>query len=201
MSRLAATLGSDVPFFLCDAPYAIGRGRGDVCEPVGPAPGLAQVLVVPDVRLSTKESYEALDRRSTGEAQFNPSTSLTSLRIESPGKVEGFGLTAPKPSVTMAVHALCNGSLGELASGLWNDLEPEAIRRCPSIGLIQSHMLDLGCLGSRVSGSGPSVFGLCRSPSLAREIATQLRAFAEPDWRIEIIQTDQPSRRTASAVR
>ena len=162
---LAAGLGSDVPFFLSDAPFAIGRGRGEQCEPIAASRPLAHVLVVPDAPLSTKAVYEG--------AQFN--------------------LTAPKPSITMVVHALTNGSLGELALGLWNDLQPEAIRRCPVIPALLAQLRDRGSLGVSLSGSGPSVFGLCRDLPHAQEIAARLRSECAPSWRVEIIHTDQPT--------
>ena len=177
--RLAGELGADVPFFLSEATFAVGRGRGDRCEPVACVRSLAHVLVVPGERLSTKEIYEA--------SQFD--------------------LTAPKPSITMVVHALRNGSLSELADGLWNDLEPEAIRRCPPSALILSHLRDLGCLGTRLSGSGPSVFGLCRDAPHAQEVAARLhglvlgRSVAGPTWRVEIVQTESPSLVVTPSVR
>ena len=173
--ELAAQLGSDVPFFLADSPFAIGRGRGEQCEPLE-GPSLAHVLVVPNERLSTKEVYEGFS------AQF----------------VEGFDLTDEKPSLSMVEHALRNGSLSELAEGLWNDLEPEAIRRCPVIALCQSRLKDLGCPGVRVSGSGPSVFGLCRDTAHARDVALRLPALLAVHLgsrthsvpRIDVIHTD-----------
>ncbi len=173
LRSLAATLGSDVPFFLSPTPFAIGRGRGEQCEPIQHALHLFQVLVSPRERLSTKEIYDALDQTRNQEGDFN--------------------LTASTPSISMVVHALRNGSLGELAKGLWNDLEPEAIRRCPPISFIQSHLRSSGCLGTRLSGSGSSVFGLCRDAAHAHGVAAALRKCAAPTWRIEIIQTDSPS--------
>jgi 4-diphosphocytidyl-2-C-methyl-D-erythritol kinase len=162
---LGAALGSDVPFFLQPGPFALGRGRGERCEPLAASATLWHVLVAPRERLSTREVYAG--------ARFD--------------------LTSPRPSSSMLVHALCNGSLGELATGLWNDLEPEAIRRCPPCYRILTVLRDLGCLGTLVSGSGPSVFGLCRDHVHAQEVVTRLRALAEPAWRIDIIHTDSPS--------
>jgi len=187
--ELAAQLGSDVPFFLSEAVRAVGRGRGEVCEPLPPTAPLAYVLVVPDERLSTKAVYEA--------ARLDPSTGAQG-RI--PSGVEGFDLTAPKPSITMILHALSNGSPGELAKGLWNDLEPEAIRRCPVIALIQSHLRAEGCLGVCLSGSGPSVFGLCTDRSHAQEVAAAMRTRAARSWRIEVVRTDQSAPVVISAV-
>ena len=167
LQELAATLGSDVPFFLCESPWAIGRGRGETCEPLESSRQLAQVLVVPDAALSTKEIYAA----------------------------SRFGLTASAPSISMIRHAFSNGpALAGLAQGLWNDLEPEAIRRCPVISVIQTHLRDLGCLGTRVSGSGPAVFGLCRDARHAQRVAEAMHAQAAPGWRVELAQTDHLSR-------
>ena len=164
--ELAAGLGADVPFFLHGAPFAIGRGRGERCERLPATAHLVHVLVVPPERLSTREVYGAL----------------------------AWPLTAAAPSVKMIVHALRNGSaLAELATGLWNDLQPEAIRRCPPIAVIQAQLRDHGCLGVSLSGSGPSVFGLCRDLAHAQTIADALRRMSASVWRIEVIQSDDPS--------
>ena len=165
LMELAAQLGSDIPFFLSEAAFGVGCGRGERCEPLADVPPLAHVLVVPAERLSTKEIY--------ANSRFN--------------------LTAPKPSIRMVQHALCNGSLSELAKGLWNDLEPEAIRRCPLIATIQSSLRALGCLAARVSGSGSSVFGLCRDAVHAQECAYEARCRMPDSVQIEIIRTDHPS--------
>ena len=91
----------------------------------------------------------------------------------------------------MVRHALSNGSLSELAKGLWNDLEPEAIRRCPVISIIQAHLRQFGCLGTRLSGSGPSVFGLCRDTAHAEEVITALRAVPDAaSWRLDVVHTE-----------
>ena len=212
---LAAQLGSDVPFFLLDAPFAVGRGRGDQCEAVLAPATLAHVLVVPPVQLATREVYAGFDQ-TLQQRHVDPSTGARDRILSS---VEGFDLTAPKPSSTMVRHALRNGSLSELATGLWNDLEPEAIRRCPVIATSQLHLRALDCLGTRVSGSGPSVFGLCRDVSHAHAIAEGLPALlteagagaqdARHPWRVEVVQTlhrteapaalpGQPTRQTRS---
>ncbi len=170
--ELAARLGSDVPFFLSPEPFATGWGRGERCEGLGGSVRLAHVLVVPPERLSTKEIYAGAH----------------------------FDLTARKPSISIVTHALRNGSLGELADGLWNDLEPEAIRRCPVIATIQAHLREQGCLGVLVSGSGSSVFGLCADVTQAHEVVSRIRSRAPSAWRIETVQTEQPSRVVTPAI-
>ena len=158
---LGAQLGSDVAFFLYSTAYAVGTGRGEICQPVPADLKLAHVLVVPNTPLSTPEIF----------------------------KGSRFDLTAPKPSIRIAQHALSNGSLSELASGLLNDLEPEAIRRCPIIATIQATLKQLGCLAVRMSGSGPSVFGLCSSREEASRIAQELRQKATQPRLIDVVET------------
>ena len=186
--ELAAQLGSDVPFFLSDAPFAIGRGRGEVCEPFAEAAPLFHVLVVPDAQLSTRQVYEGFDQRAQLDFSTRP---LALLGIVPSKRSESSHLTALTPSISMVEHALRNGSLSELAKGLWNDLEPEAIRRCPAISLIQLELQRLGCLAACVSGSGPSVFGLCRDGAHAEELAERLRRSAKQPWRVEVLNTQR----------
>jgi len=167
---LAGRLGSDVPFFITsDGPYAIGRGRGDDCVTVAASAQLSHVLVVPDVSLTAKEVYQGL-----AQARLGPQDS---------------SLTESAPSINMLVHALLNGSLSELAKGLWNDLEPEAIRRCPISAQIRSMLMEQQCLGALVSGSGPAVLGLCRDDAQALKVRDTLRSNAPSAWRIEAVKT------------
>ena len=163
LAELGARVGSDVPFFLTEAPFAIGRGRGDACEPLE-VPPLAHVLVVPPERLSTKAVYDEWDTAGPE-----------------------IGLTASAPSSSMVAHALRNGpDFAGLAKGLWNSLQPIAIRRCPVIATIQSILRRLGCAGVSVSGSGPAVFGICLDAAQAEAVAASLRRHP---WRVEIVQT------------
>lgn len=59
---VASALGSDVPFFLCGSTLALGRGRGELLEPVDPLPEVGLLLMLPPVHVSTKSAYEALAR-------------------------------------------------------------------------------------------------------------------------------------------
>jgi 4-diphosphocytidyl-2-C-methyl-D-erythritol kinase len=121
--------------------------------------------VTPPVHLSTPEIYADWD------AQKSP-------------------LTAQAPSITIGQHALRNGpALAGLAKGLWNDLEPAAIRRCPVIGDIRALLLEEACQGVLTSGSGPSVFGLCRDAAHADAVASRIRMHGHPDWFIAVTKT------------
>jgi len=63
MERLAAGLGSDVPFFLGGAAAAV-TGRGEIVEPVRPRTDFSLVVVKPgDLSIPTGEAYAAIDRK------------------------------------------------------------------------------------------------------------------------------------------
>lgn len=67
MSRLvaiAATLGSDVPFFMYNA-SAVIRGRGEIVEPVGQSPEMWLVLAMPAFASATPDVYRAWDELVT----------------------------------------------------------------------------------------------------------------------------------------
>ena len=163
LRELGAQLGADVPVFFEQAPFVMGRGRGDACELVAPPwPTLWHVLVVPPARLSTKDVYEGFDRST---------------------------LTTSRPFSSIVLHALRNGSLRELAEGFVNDLQPEAIRRCPVIQDIQGFLQSYPCLGTMVSGSGPSVFGLCQDQSQAEAVSQRLHQVGDPSWRMAVVHT------------
>lgn len=60
LSRIAATVGSDVPFFIFSE-AALVSGRGERIIPITPRKGLSGLVVVPDQACSTKDAYALLD--------------------------------------------------------------------------------------------------------------------------------------------
>lgn len=59
LRRLAADLGSDVPFFLHGG-FALGVGRGEEVFPLDDLPAFGVVLVVPSLEVSTPEVFKRL---------------------------------------------------------------------------------------------------------------------------------------------
>jgi 4-diphosphocytidyl-2-C-methyl-D-erythritol kinase len=82
LHAVAASLGSDVPFFLTGGEADIS-GRGEIVLPRGDAPSRRLVLLVPPFSLSTAEVYGAFDR--IGGAPEPPSA----LEIERSGRFFG----------------------------------------------------------------------------------------------------------------
>lgn len=82
--------------------------------------------------------------------------------------------------------ALGSGETEEVASLLHNDLEAASFVLRPELAEKKEAMKAAGALGALMSGSGPTIFGVARSESHAKEIA----AAVSPDFdRVEVVSS------------
>ncbi len=178
LHELALSLGADVPFFLDPVP-ALVTGVGERVQPVAGLPSLALVLLVPRSGLETHRVFDAYRRSGTG---FSPRGSLEEgvTRLVSLGSgADGDGCRSKGPD--REVVAL-------LRSLVANDLEAAARELCPAMVALRGSLERSGALAVGMTGSGPTLFGIFRTPVEARLAA----ALAE--WR------EAATVRTASTV-
>lgn len=142
--RLAAQLGSDVPFALLGG-TALGTGRGEVVETVVDHGTWWWVMVPSAEGLSTAAVYRHFD-------QMFPDAPAT-----------------PAP-VDAVLEAVASGEPMMLARALHNDLQEPAIDLRPDLGDLISLGESRGALRGFVSGSGPTCVFLCESADHAREL-------------------------------
>jgi len=152
LDRLAARLGSDVPFSLAGG-VALGSGRGEQLAPVLAPASSHWVLGIAGDGLSTPAVYAELDR----------------LRVT--GAVPGGD---PMPSVDPVLAALRDGAPSALADVLANDLQAPALALRPELGRALRAATAAGALGALVSGSGPTVAALARDEEQAVRLAAEL---------------------------
>lgn len=145
--RLAAELGSDVPFALHGG-HALGTGRGEVVEPLPVGDAVLWWVVVPSTAggLSTPAVYRHFDELDPGASS----------------------VPAPATAVLTALRA---GDAAALAAALRNDLQEPAIDLRPDLGELISFGESSGALRGIVSGSGPTVVFLCADADAARGLA------------------------------
>jgi 4-diphosphocytidyl-2-C-methyl-D-erythritol kinase len=141
---LAAQLGSDCAFFLAGSALAWCRGRGEIVEPMILPKPLDLVLVKPGVGLSTADVFRGL---------VLPSQPLDGLAL------------------SQAVKA---GDVEEIGRRLHNRLQPAAERLCPEVGRLIHQLADLYPAGQLMTGSGSTVYAVCRDSLEALRIARDI---------------------------
>lgn len=159
--RAGAELGSDVPFFILETPFALGRGRGEILRKIRqPGKKIWHCLVKPPFSISTKAAYQRLKTSS---------------------------LTPKKADVRMLLHSIHKGDSESLSKLLTNSLEDTLNKRVMAILKIKKELMRHGALGSLVSGSGPTVFGIFSSQDSARKAARGLRKNRR--WQVFVAST------------
>jgi len=147
LRREGVKIGADVPFCLMRG-TAIAEGIGDILRPVAPMPSCGILLAKPPVSVSTKKVYQQYD---SAEVKAHP-------------------------DIPAILKALKEGSLESLAGSIGNVLEAVTAAGYPVIDELKESMIKEGALGSLMSGSGPTVFGLYRTEEEASVAAERLRA-------------------------
>jgi 4-diphosphocytidyl-2-C-methyl-D-erythritol kinase len=152
LRRLARALGADVPFFLDPRP-AIGRGIGELLEPIV-LPDLSLVLVFTDQPLSTAHVYREFD--------------LTNPREDS----DAFAARSREAETRWRGAR----TVEDVARLLQNDLEETSCSLLPGLCDAKEMLVQEGALGAVMSGSGPTMYGVCRSHEDAEALCEKVSA-------------------------
>jgi 4-diphosphocytidyl-2-C-methyl-D-erythritol kinase len=103
------------------------------------------------------------------------------------------GVTAPEQprSGDALRRAVEDGKVEEIGAGLFNRLQPAAEKLCPPVAELCGRLQGLRPAGVLMSGSGTSVFALCRDHREAQRVAQGLSAGPpdDPNPRVTIVQS------------
>lgn len=182
----AGAIGSDVPFFVYNMPFAYGCGRGDRIKPLGALKHLClwHILVVPRIKVSTPAIYKRWDTHS----RLTPHLWTHSRINKKPEYFKGAGLTRPAYDVNILLLALRKKDLSSGREFLFNSLEGLTIRLYPEVRRIKEKLANLGLKMILMSGSGPAVFAIASSRKEAVSLARKLKK-EERSWRIFVTKT------------
>ncbi len=147
LQKIGAGLGADIPFCLMGG-TALAEGRGEKLARLNPMPKLWMVLATPPMYISTAGVYRLVDKREI----------------------------APLYTGTEFLNALSSGDIIQISAMLKNLLEEVVLPLHPDIESIKKLAVTSGGSGALMSGSGPSVFIICRDEETADRVADDLRS-------------------------
>lgn len=141
-------LGADIPYCIMRG-TALSEGIGEILTELPPAPSCNVVLAKPQISVSTKAVYGKL---RVGELKPDE-----------------------HPDIDGMAKAIERQDLDGILARLGNVLETVTVPDYPEIGKIKEIMRENGADGVLMSGSGPTVFGLCRSWDQAEKVCQAIR--------------------------
>lgn len=151
-------VGKDVPFCVMGG-VALAEGTGEQLTPLNRIPPCWIVLIKPKyINVSTREVFTTLD---ASRLELHPDT-------------QG------------AIAALQQKDLNALCRRMYNVLEDVTVKKHPIISELKNVMLECGALGSVMSGSGPSVFGVFDSHTAALNAQKKLLEYDRQVFVLEI---------------
>ena len=141
-------LGADVPYCV-QRGTALAEGIGERLSVLPSMPKCTILIAKPGISVSTKFVYENLHANDLKPEQH--------------------------PDVDRMIEAMKEKNLDLLCERMGNVLETVTIPAYPVIQEIKDKMLEFGAIGSLMSGSGPTVFGLFTNPKAAQQAYEELR--------------------------
>lgn len=146
LKELGVTLGADIPYCI-EGGTMLSEGIGEILTPLPSPPDCHLVIVKPDIDVSTAFVYGHLQ---ADKLSFHPD-------------IDGMA------------SALTAGDLRGITDRMGNVLETVTVKEYPVIDRLKQMMRGLGAENALMSGSGPTVFGICKEKETAEKIAAAIR--------------------------
>ena len=145
LMRLGKHIGADIPFCIKGGTI-LAEGIGEVLTEIRPLRNVNIVLVKPRISVSTAWVYKNLD----------------------------IGKITSRPETDYLIRLIENRDIQNLGKRMVNVLEDVTISKHEVIGEIKDRLVRLGALGSMMSGSGPTVFGVFEDRASAEKASENI---------------------------
>jgi 4-diphosphocytidyl-2-C-methyl-D-erythritol kinase len=139
-------IGADVPYCIMRG-TALAEGIGEKLLPLPPMVKCPVLIAKPAISVSTKFVYQ-------------------NLKLDE---------HTVHPDIDRLMQDLEDKELGAIARDMGNVLESVTIPNYPVIAQIKEQMMRSGAVGSMMSGSGPTVFGLFEDIGTAKRALREMR--------------------------
>ena len=157
MIEIGFQVGSDVPYCL-GAGCACISGKGEIVECLNTSLSAWVVLVKPDFGVSTRTVFPEIDCETISRVDIG------SLK-----------------------EAVLANDYEQIIAHMGNSLEDITIKRKPFIQKVKDRMMKCGADAALMTGSGPTVFGLCRSEKKADRLVNSMRGFCKEVYKVRIL--------------
>lgn len=158
LAEFGEQIGSDVPFCIYGG-SAYAYGRGEKIQPIKEVPQCWVVLVKPRRGISSWTIFEHLQVDKLAH-----------------------------PDTEFLLRAIQNMDYPSMVQHLGNALEEVSIAKQPKIKLIKNKMLEFGADTALMSGTGPTIYGLCQKYSRAQRVFNGLKGFCDEVYLVRTLR-------------
>ena len=145
LMKIGVEIGADVPFCIMGG-TALSEGIGEKLTPIVPFKDKLLLLVNPDIEVSTEYVYKNLDLKKMVD----------------------------RPDIKSIISFIKQDDIEGLSRNMKNVLESVTIKKHPEIAEIKESLINFGALGSLMSGSGATVFGIFDSEETLNRCKTEI---------------------------
>ena len=159
LCEIGVKLGADVPFCIRKGTM-LAEGIGEILTPLAPLTGIPVLLIKPNISISTPYVYKHL---KLNELDYHPDNKAVISYIK-------------------------DNNIKKIAASLSNVLETVTIHENPIIAELKHYLTENGAIGSLMSGSGPTTFGIFENMETAKKAYEKAKADF-PDFDVVLCQT------------
>ena len=156
---IGVKLGADVPFCIRKGTM-LAEGIGEILTPLTPLTGIPVLLIKPNISISIPYVYKRL---KLNELDYHPDNKAVISYIK-------------------------DKNIKKIAASLSNVLETVTIPDNPIIAELKRYLTEIGAIGSLMSGSGPTTFGIFKNMETAKKAYEKAKA-DYPDFDVVLCRT------------
>lgn len=158
LAQLGAEVGSDVPYCVYGKTSLV-EGFGEKVTVLPPMPQCWVVVVKPRMSVSTRTVFSQIVMDQLHH-----------------------------PDISALVAAIEADDYQAMTENLGNSMEAVTIKKHPIIQQIKDRMVKYGADAAMMSGSGPTVYGLCHKYSRAQHVMNALKGFCDEVYLVRTLK-------------
>lgn len=158
LAQLGLKIDSDVPYCVYSQTAHV-TGKGEVVRPLPKLPPMWIVVAKPKMSVSTPNILRQID----------------------------YDQLTTHPDIQALLAGIEAGDAHQIFANMGNVLEPITAKRYPEIMAIKQQLLTFGADAAQMSGTGPTVFGICRKQSRAQRVYNSLKGFCREAYLVRPI--------------